>query len=214
MKESNVGRIAFGVCVSLAMVFTLISLLTPGNQAWRTFQKRAKHSRLNIPTSIGLLRYQCIEYLNNYAYSKSGVEILKKNFCDYVFNNQASWDKMVLYTLISSFIIELVSIIYLFLPRDFCCERYEYMALPFSIFATCIITLLLYGVISYALRYQEITIIMENFSKKVPPNIFDPSEIKVGLGYSYYLSCIALGFAFLSLSAAIFNITLPWCFLW
>lgn len=62
-----------------------------------------------------------------------------------------------MYTLISSLIIELIAILYLFLPREFCCEHYEHMAAPFSGFAATIFILLLYGVITYAERYSEIS---------------------------------------------------------
>ncbi|EFO13531.1 hypothetical protein LOAG_14997, partial [Loa loa] len=128
--------------------------------------------------------------------------------------NRASWDVTVVYTLICSLIIELIAILYLFLPREFCCENYEYMAAPFSAFAITIFILLLYGVITYAERYSEISILLEAFSQTEGHSGLHPSMITIGLGYSYYLSCIASVFSFLSLITGTLNVTLAWCFLW
>uniref|UniRef100_A0A915PMM6 Uncharacterized protein n=1 Tax=Setaria digitata TaxID=48799 RepID=A0A915PMM6_9BILA len=213
MKESNVGRIVFGIFVGLTMMFTLISLLTP---AWRKFEKKAEALKQSpaIPASIGLFRYQCIGDSR-----KEGVKITDSrrpdiDLCDYIFDNRAPWDVSVVYTLIFSLIIELISILYLFLPREFCCEQYEFMAAPFSGFASTIIILLLYGIITYAERYAEISSLLVDFSRTAGHGGFHPSMVIISLGYSYYLSCVALTFAFLSLIAGILNVTLAWCFLW
>ncbi|OZC05491.1 hypothetical protein X798_07535, partial [Onchocerca flexuosa] len=156
MKESNVGRFAFGICIALTMIFTLISLLTP---AWRTFEKKPEvfNQSPAIPASIGLFRYQCFG-----DSGKEGDKISKDkrpdiDLCNYVFDHRASWEVPVVYALISSLIMELFAILYLFLPRYFCCENYEYMAAPFSAFATIILILLLYDVITYAERFSEIS---------------------------------------------------------
>uniref|UniRef100_A0A1I8EHX8 Uncharacterized protein n=1 Tax=Wuchereria bancrofti TaxID=6293 RepID=A0A1I8EHX8_WUCBA len=212
-KESSVGRIAFGICVSLTMVFTLISLLTP---AWRTFEKRpeALNQGPAIPASIGLFRYQCFGNLQKEDGKISKGKRPDNDFCNYIFDNRAAWDVMVVYTLISSLIIELIAILYLFLPREFCCEHYEHMAAPFSIFASTIFILLIYGVITYAERYAEISILLEAFSQTEGHSGLRPSMIIIGLGYSYYLLCIAFVFSFLSLIIGILNVTLAWCFLW
>ncbi|VDM07573.1 unnamed protein product [Wuchereria bancrofti] len=217
MKESSVGRIAFGICVSLTMVFTLISLLTPANiSAWRTFEKRpeALNQGPAIPASIGLFRYQCFGNLQKEDGKISKGKRPDNDFCNYIFDNRAAWDVMVVYTLISSLIIELIAILYLFLPREFCCEHYEHMAAPFSIFASTIFILLIYGVITYAERYAEISILLEAFSQTEGHSGLRPSMIIIGLGYSYYLLCIAFVFSFLSLIIGILNVTLAWCFLW
>ncbi|EFO12724.1 hypothetical protein LOAG_15809 [Loa loa] len=85
MKESNIGRIAFGITVALTMIFTLISLLTP---AWRTFEKKPETFSEGpaIPASIGLFRYQCFGDLQ-----KEGDKISKEHgpdidFCNYIFD--------------------------------------------------------------------------------------------------------------------------------
>ncbi|VDM91800.1 unnamed protein product [Onchocerca ochengi] len=213
MKESNVGRFAFGICIGLTMNFTLISLLTP---AWRTFEKKPEvfNHGPAIPASIGLFQYQCFGDLgkeNNRISKDKRPDI---DFCEYIFDHRASWEVSVVYTLISSLIIELIAILYLFLPRQFCCENYEYMAAPFSAFAVTILILLLYGVITYAERFSEISSLLEDFSNTEGHSGLYPSMIIIGLGYSYYLLCTASVLSFLSLIIAILNVTLAWCFLW
>lgn len=44
MKESSFGRIAFGVSVALTMIFTLISLLTPGKISFVKLEANAIHT--------------------------------------------------------------------------------------------------------------------------------------------------------------------------
>lgn len=73
-----------------------------------------------------------------------------------------------MHTLISSLVMELIAILYLFLPRTFCCEQYEHMAAPFSGFAATIFMLLLYGVITYAERYSEISSNLINLIQTLP----------------------------------------------
>ncbi|CAG9530427.1 unnamed protein product [Cercopithifilaria johnstoni] len=213
MKESNVGRIAFGISIALTMVFTLISLLTP---AWRTFGKKRETLGQGpaVPASIGLFRYQCFGDLGKEDGEISNEKRPDVDFCNYIFDNRASWDITVLYTLISSLAVELIAILYLFLPRAFCCEHYEHMAAPFSGFAAIIFMLLFYGVITYAERYSEISNLLKAFSETEGHNELHPSMIIIGLGYSYYLLCIALVFSFLSLIIGVLNVTLAWCFLW
>ncbi|MCP9263276.1 hypothetical protein DINM_006611 [Dirofilaria immitis] len=197
MKESNIGRTTFGISIALTMIFTLISLLTPA-----------------IPASIGLFRYQCFGDLRTEDGKISKGTRPDIDFCNYIFDHRAAWDITVVYTLILSLIIELIAILYLFLPRQSFCENYEYMAAPFSGFAITILMLLLYGVITYAERYSEISSVLEDFSHTEGHSGLHPSMIIIGLGYSYYLSCIAFIFSFLSLIIGILNVTLAWCFLW
>ncbi|KAL3991124.1 Tight junction protein Claudin-like family protein [Acanthocheilonema viteae] len=213
MKESNVGRIAFGVSVALTMIFTLISLLTP---AWRTFEKKPETSDQGpaIPASIGLFRYQCFGHLGKEVGKISDKKRPDVDFCNYIFDNRASWDATVVYILILSLVIELIAILYLFLPRAFCCEQYEHMSAPFSGFAAIIFMLLLYGVITYAERYSEISSLLKAFSQTEGHSGLHPSMIIIDLGYSYYLLCTAFFVSFLSLIIGILNVTLAWCFLW
>uniref|UniRef100_A0A0R3S4S4 MARVEL domain-containing protein n=1 Tax=Elaeophora elaphi TaxID=1147741 RepID=A0A0R3S4S4_9BILA len=213
MKESSVGRIAFGVSVVLTMIFTLISLLTP---AWRIFEKKPEALNLGpaVPASIGLFRYQCFGDLGKENGKISKEKRPDIDFCNYIFDNRAPWDASVVYAVISSLAIELIAILYLFLPRAFCCENYEHMAAPFSAFAGTIFVLLLYAVISYAERYSEISSLLKAFSETEGHSGLHPSMIIIDLGYSYYLLCISFVFSFLSLIIGILNVTLAWCFLW
>lgn len=109
MKESNVGRIAFGFCVGLTMIFTLVSLLTPGTRSsfsiicskrrsskvslcqvilgWRTFEKEsgAIEQGPEVPASVGLFRYQCVGYhQQKQDAKKTGKPDV--DFCNYIFD--------------------------------------------------------------------------------------------------------------------------------
>ncbi|VDN43586.1 unnamed protein product [Gongylonema pulchrum] len=110
--------------------------------------------------------------------------------------------------MIVSLIIELFAILYLFLPREFCCERYEYLTAPFSGFALCITILLLYTTVTYAQR------LLRKFLLTTDYKSFDVSTVKIRLGFSFYLCIVALLLAFFSFLVGVFNVTLAWCFLW